>query len=251
MNLILKLILVIKTINNFHTAIFDRIGIMHGEVTYYLKKNNLKFIARAGSEDLSEIVVVGSGSEYKLDLINLSKNPTIVDLGGHIGSFSIPLARKLKNKCKIYTFEPDKNNYELLKRNIKLNNIKSITSYNYAIGAKNGIGYLKNKNINNDAYHLSDSKKDSTECEIKTLKKMFGNKKIDLLKMDIEGGEYKIINHKESFKFIKENVNYIFIEHHPISKKYNGLYVRELLSKSFNVIYENTNTITFENKKIN
>lgn len=250
MNTLSKLILVIKTIVNFPTAILDRLKLLNGTVTYKIRGNNLLFIARAGTEDIAEIAVVASGSEYKMNLIKLPKNPVIIDLGGHIGTFSVYTSRLLKNKCKIFIYEPDNENYSLLVKNIALNKIKSILPNNLAISDYVGKGYLKKENMNNDAYHLDNSNKKITNCSVSTLITVARNnnvKKVDLLKMDIEGGEYRIFQDQKSFNFIIKNVHYIFMEYHNIDKLRNYSKIKKLIENNFNILRDKSNVLTLEN----
>jgi len=246
MNLLLKLLLVIKTIQNFPTAIFDRLGLISGVVTYKLKRNNLKFIARSGTEDLAEIAVVASGSEYKLSHIKLPKKPFIVDLGAHIGTFSIPTSKILKGS-KTIAYEPDEGNFAILKRNILLNNIKSIKVKKVAISNYVGWGYLNREGVNTDGYHLNKNKKEDPNCRVSTLAKEFGNRKIDLLKMDIEGGEYEVFLHKASLAFIKKKVHYLFMEYHNIDSHYNYSLIKDLIEKNFIVLDSHGVTLALEN----
>jgi len=248
--MLFKLILVIKTIVNFPTAILDRLKILRGSVTYKIRNKNLRFIARAGTEDIAEIAVVASGYEYNTNSISLPHKPVIVDLGGHIGSFSIYMARVLKDKCRIYTFEPDDENYSLLVKNIALNKIKSIFPKKVAISDYVGKGYLKKEGMNNDAYYLDNSKKKTPNCKISTLSAIARSnkiKKIDLLKMDIEGGEYKIFQDKKSLDYIRNNVHYIFMEYHNIDKIRNYSKIKKTIEKNFNVLNERTNILSLEN----
>lgn len=247
MNLIIKLILVIREIINFPTAILDRLGLLKGEVKYNLR-NGSEFLARAGTEDLSEIAVVASGSEYKLDKLKLPKSPVIIDLGGYIGDFSIPTARSLKSKCKIYSFEPNLENYDLMIRNIKLNKIKNIVPSRVAISDFNGSGYLKTEKLNTDAYYLLENVK-KNNCRVRTLPSEFKKlkiKKVDLLKMDIEGEEEKIFKHKASLDLIKKTVHYIFIE---IGPKYESSQMKKILDKNFNTLFVHNNVLALENPR--
>lgn len=248
MNLFIKLLLVVKSIKNFPQAILDRLGLIDGEVIYYLR-NNTVFFARTKSEDLSEIAVVASGSEYNFKNISLPKKPVIVDLGGHIGSFCIPTAKKFKDKCKIFVFEADEQNFKLLNKNIRLNKVKSIISVNVAISDYNGKGFLKTKNLNTDAYHLDKNSK-YYNCSVKSIPNAlnkFNLKKIDLMKIDIEGEEPKIFNHRTSFKYIVERVNYIFIE---VDNDFNESEMKRSIEKKFKFLSRHKNIITYKNNNL-
>jgi len=249
MDKLFKANLIIKTIINFPSAFLDKLGILKGELVYKIRGKNIRFIARAGTEDMAEIVVVASGFEYDLNSIKLPIEPVIVDLGGHIGSVSVFMARMLKDKCKIYTFEPDKENYEILVRNIVLNRIHSIFPKSIAISDYVGKGYLKTEQMNTDAYYLDQSEK-NFNCQVSTLPKELKKKKvkkIDLLKMDIEGGEYKIFLHKQSFDYIQKTVHYIFMEYHDIDAYYNYSLIKKKLERNFRVLNKHANIITLEN----
>jgi FkbM family methyltransferase len=252
LNTVDKFFLVVRTISNFPTAVLDRLGFLKGNVVYKLRGKKLQFIARVGTEDLSEIAVVSTGSEYNMDLIRLSNNPTIVDLGGHIGTFSIPLAKSLNGSAKIYTVEPDRNNFALLNANITLNNVQSVTPLHMAISDYIGKGNLKNDTNNTDAFYLGNSG-DNNVCTVNTLRNAlspFDVKKIDLLKMDIEGGEYAILLDKRSFNYIKKHVNYIFMEFHTLDKKHNLALIKKIIKNDFKILNSPKNVLVLKNKNI-
>ena len=64
------------------------------------------------------------------------KISNILDIGANNGIYSIYYAKKYKNS-KIFSFEPVKKNYILLKKNIHLNKIKNIKTYNFGFFNKN------------------------------------------------------------------------------------------------------------------
>lgn len=246
MNTISKLVLVILTIVNFPTAILDRLRLLKGEVKYNLR-NGISFFARSGTEDLAEIAVVASGSEYKTESIDLPSNSTIVDLGGHIGTFSVLTAKQLRNRCKIYTFEPDIENFKILQKNIILNKITSVYPKNIAISDYVGKGYLKTEKMNTDAYHLALGKNKKNNCIVNTLPYALREhriKKINLLKMDIEGEERNIFKHKASLTYIKKMVHYIFIE---IDPHYGSSQMKKIIDENFIILNRHKNILTLEN----
>lgn len=254
MNTIKKLFLVVKVIKNFHIAILDRLGIIHGTVLYKLRDPKIELYARAGTEDIAEIAVIASGSEYNLDLIKLSKSPTILDLGGHIGAFSIPVATKLNNVCTIHTFEPQKDNYKLLLRNIKQNKAISIHPQNIAISNRNGKGFLHSITKNTDAYYLEKKSKKKPNCVVKTLPDSLKNYKIstiDIVKIDIEGGEYQLFQHLDTMEFLRNHAKYIFMEFHNIDEDQNYSVIEKATKGSFRVIEKTSNTVVLKNAKQN
>lgn len=86
--------------------------------------------------------------EYLIQLVHkelkTKKHVLFIDIGAHIGVYTIALGNKLKrysNHFKIIAFEPNannfySNNYTLLKKNIKVNNLSNVTVYNKGLGSK-------------------------------------------------------------------------------------------------------------------
>lgn len=74
-------------------------------------------------------------NESKLFKKIIKKDWVILDIGANIGYHSI-IFSKLANKGRIYAFEPAHNNYELLLRNIKVNNCMNIFPQKLALGER-------------------------------------------------------------------------------------------------------------------
>ena len=67
-------------------------------------------------------------------LIDQYKIEYFLDIGAHMGYYSIKLSKK---KIKIYAFEPIKNNYEQLKQNKLINKFTNLEIYNFALSNEN------------------------------------------------------------------------------------------------------------------
>lgn len=151
---------------------------------------------------------------------------TVVDVGAHIGSFSIVAASKGKAQ-NVYAIEPDFNNFYLLKKNIKLNKFgKIIHPINVALSDKNGLEplhYLKGLNsgqrslvYNTDVFTKIDYVPTIT---FKTLMSIIEDTP-DCLKMDIEAAEFKVLMKEENIDLLKR---FTFIDidiHSPANTDY-------------------------------
>ncbi len=138
--------------------------------------------------------------EIEINILNklVNKNSTCIDIGSCHGSYT----RILSNYSKeVYSFEPEKSNFEYL---TEVLNQKNIILKKLALSDKVGSNFLHIptiKGTKNTAMSslLGDIKKKNIKFQkIKTvtLDYFFRNKKIknlDLIKIDVEGAEYKVI----------------------------------------------------------
>lgn len=148
------------------------------------------------------------------------KNPTIIDCGSHIG-ISIHFFKSIYPKATILGFEPDPNNFILLQKNITKNKLSNIFLINKAVWSKNGHSTLygfTNKDTSGWSWDNSlvpniwSDKNVKNKFSIQTCRlSEFINTPIDLLKLDIEGSEAKVV--KEILSKLKF-VNNLYIEFH-------------------------------------
>lgn len=255
LNILSKSFLAFKTISNFHTFILDYAGLLHRDVEYHIKGKDVKLVARGGTPDCKEIVVVMSGYEYNLAVLPQMLSPVIFDLGAHIGSFSLYAINYFKHaNPKVFAFEPDKENFVYLQKSLYINNINSdvCVTRNCAIGNYNGWAML-DKSKNNDAYFITDDPKEKSyeNCSICTLPAVansFGVNRIDILKMDIEGGEYAVLGDDLSYEFIANAVCFIALEHHALNNDRNVNWIKKRLNKHFDICLERGNVAFFINR---
>ena len=139
-----------------------------------------------------------------------SNKPVIIDCGANIGLSAIYF-KLLYPDSTVVAFEPDNNNFELLKKNSELNNFKNVKLHKKAVWIKDGtISFEANES---EASRINEENADNVilvEC-IKLASFLSNYQKIDFLKMDIEGAEDKVI-HDCSDVLI--NIQNMFIEYH-------------------------------------
>ncbi|WP_371504435.1 FkbM family methyltransferase [Nitrosopumilus adriaticus] len=68
----------------------------------------------------------------------IKKNDIIIDVGANIGTITLTCATKTGEGGKVYSIEPNPVIFEYLERNIKLNHMKNVITFNNAIGNKSG-----------------------------------------------------------------------------------------------------------------
>lgn len=69
---------------------------------------------------------------------HLSPGGVLYDVGANIGTVSIPLARSVPG-LSVYAFEPQLPVYQLLMRNIAVNDLLSIEAFPWAVGERDGL----------------------------------------------------------------------------------------------------------------
>ncbi|MEK7551540.1 MAG: FkbM family methyltransferase [Patescibacteria group bacterium] len=153
----------------------------------------------------------GKWEEYETDLFkkNIKSGDIILDIGAHIRYYTLIAAKIVGNKGKVYAFEPDPKNFQILKRNTEENKYKNVVLVNKALSNKSGsIKLFLNKENTGDhrIYDSADNRK-SINIQAITLDDFFKDKakKVDLIKMDVQGAEVHIFNGGNNL--IKRNNN--------------------------------------------
>ncbi len=214
-NKITTFVKLVKTIRNYPTYLKDYFGKIKGQYLFYHLRNGLKYKVRGGSTDRFILNEVWIHKSYNPKGFEINQNDIVVDIGGHIGVFTI-LASHYAKFGKVYTFEPMKENFELLRDNIEINNAVNVSFFNKAVSDKNGeIGFFISQTKNKGQNSLQKLEESQREVVVETISfKDFLRKlpRIDFLKMDCEGGEYKILPSlsRDDFKKIKK----ISMEYH-------------------------------------
>ena len=129
------------------------------------------------------------------------KNWVVFDVGANIGQTAIPLSVKVGEIGAVYCFEPDKENFERLSRNIDLNpEIKNIHPYRMALGDGSEIRLkaIRGSPINSGSVYIEREYTDTSDSlvYIITLDEFVSQqkiKKLEMIKIDVEGYELKVL----------------------------------------------------------
>ncbi len=136
---------------------------------------------------------------------NIDEDSVFIDCGANQGFYSIPVSGH-HPECKIYAFEPSKQEMFLLKENIKLNKFTNITLSEDAVADKDGVLIFKDDNLELNStkggFILDDDKiissEKTTTINAITLDTFVKNLEIDkkkkiLIKIDLEGYDFNAI----------------------------------------------------------
>lgn len=185
---------------------------------------------------LSDIVMTSSAWEpYVQDVFISKTDDVMIDVGAHIGIYSIPIAIQVGESGKVLAFEPNPKNAMILRKNIELNKLKNIIMFEKAVSNKNQTSNLALSDDPMLSMIVDNAEEKNVEIECVTLDSIYEKlklEKIDWLKIDAEGSEIKVI---EGAKSLLEKFHpKIIIE----VRKENETKLKELLNQGkYNVKY--------------
>jgi FkbM family methyltransferase len=155
--------------------------------------------------------------QYRLNKIELPANPVIIDVGAHVGLFSI-LAQHKFPTSHVFAFEPMANTYAALQDNLIKNDCKNISTEQIGISGQDQIleFYGDEKDSACASAFLSSNKESLTArgmkletIQTKSLDTIFVENKIEhchLLKLDCEGAEFDILKNCQCLDLVDQIV---------------------------------------------
>lgn len=175
--------------------------------------------------------------------INIKKEkPIIFDCGANIGVATIFL-KWIYPESEIYSFEPDRKTFELLKKNIEQNKLENVHLFNCAVSDKDGFIDFFNDEDKPGSLLMS-TKKARTSKDVLQVKsvslssfmKSHNIENIDLLKVDIEGSEKDVFEDLNKNKLIDAVSKIILEYHHNINgqKSELGYFLKIFEENNFN-----------------
>ncbi|MBM3231769.1 FkbM family methyltransferase [Candidatus Pacearchaeota archaeon] len=224
-----------RSIHNWPSYLIDYWFNKKGVFSYKTTDGN-KFFIDSRSDDrfiLNEIYV---HNIYTNGIFKIRETDTIVDIGAHIGIFSMYAAKKAKNGL-VFSYEPAPKNFSLLKKHTEINNIKNIKIFNLAVDNKKELKkfYVARSDRHSGRHSFYKPEEISDEIIVKSttlasILKDNGIKKINLLKFDCEGAEYRILLNCK--KETLDKIDRITMEYHNLDQKRNVSVLSEFLEKN-------------------
>lgn len=129
----------------------------------------------------------------------IKKDTVVVDVGAHIGTFTLSASKKVEIGGKVIAVEAETNNFNQLNKNLELNEIKNVIPINVALSDFNGEkDFFITKGSGCHSFLSTSGQEIVDKIKIKvksldTLMREFNIEKIDLLKIDAEGAELEIL----------------------------------------------------------
>jgi FkbM family methyltransferase len=163
--------------------------------TRICKKGELFFEYRPATPDLQVLHEVVDCDEYHITQKTIGSKAIVIDIGAHLGSFSV-LAASHASEGIVLSYEPDSTNFWLLTRNIARNGLTNVKTFKCAVAGTSGPKTLF-RGISNWSHSLNNrgySRKDIIDCvTLPQILKENDVKTCHVLKIDCEGSEYEIL----------------------------------------------------------
>ena len=149
---------------------------------------------------------------YRFD--TSSALPVIIDCGANIGISSLYFKTIYPNATLI-AFEPDDSLAEIFQKNMLQNGVTNFTLHKAAVWTENGTISFNNKGSEASSIDVSGNSS-STVPTVKLASVLAEHPTIELLKIDIEGAEYPVI---QDIAAELNRVKNMFIEYHGLASE--------------------------------
>lgn len=157
----------------------------------------------------------GVWEPFETDLVRgeIGAGATVLDLGANIGYFTLLFAQLVGEQGRVFAFEPDPTNFEILSLNVERNGFQNVLLENKAVSDQPGMSRLFSNQTNRGDYRLYDSGDGRESVEVVTVsldQYLQGDQReIDFVKMDIQGGELAAVRGMEGLLRGRERLKMI------------------------------------------
>lgn len=201
-----KTIKAIKRMFGYQIGLIKPLKALHLYLTKNLKTRTANVFGHTmfldPNDDLS-LSINGEFEPMETSIVKkmVKKGDYVIDIGANIGYYTLIMAKLVGETGKVFAFEPDPNNFELLKKNVEYNGYKNVVLFNQAVSNENGtlkLYYTQNGSISR-TFDAGDGRR-SMDIQAVRLDDVI-KEKVDFIKIDIEGfeimamkGAYNILN---------------------------------------------------------
>lgn len=146
-------------------------------------------------QDSLNLSVHGVYEPFETSLVkqHIKKGDTVLDIGANIGYYTLIFASLVGDEGKVVAFEPEPELFQLLTRNIDLNQYRNVIPVQKAVAEGEGVTKLFIDTFSSVDHRMYDSEdgRESVEIEMVSLDRFLqaADRNVDFIKMDIQGAE--------------------------------------------------------------
>jgi FkbM family methyltransferase len=185
---------------NLATSDAHRMSVRSWLASSQLARHVMRFQMRDGASVRSRVVDGGGllsvyvDRDYDVPGLEWASMRTIVDIGAHVGTFTIWAAIRSPS-ARLLAVEPNPETFALLLENIRDNGLEDrVTAVNSAVGPESGTGSLElvEHSLGTRLARTTGRGPQVTVLTLPTLLRDAGLTDVDMLKVDCEGMEYSV-----------------------------------------------------------
>jgi FkbM family methyltransferase len=202
-------------------------------------KYNYKVYCPANKDDYQNMTI---REDELLEHFNPKEGDVVVDIGAHIGRYTLIGSKRVGPKGKVVAIEAHPSVLKMLNKNIKLNHLTNVTTLNYAVFSEETKIklYDHSKQVGATIYNtvMAGRVRDQdvfVEVNANTLDNILQQNGINAedvnwLKIDVEGAELEVLRGAANVLSKSKNIT-MFVEIHNVDSKSKNFYttIMELL----------------------
>lgn len=211
----------IRTFTTWYKIVFPFNRLFKGIQQMRLRNGKSIYVRSVRSMDVNIATDVLGGNEYELEQLHLPPNATIIDLGGNIGTFAMEMHR-LFPTAHTTSYEPYPANCIMFRINAPFATLvqKAATGRTGTVHLEDSVKYSSLQVIKEGGIVVES---ESLDDILKTYDI------VDLLKIDIEGSEYDLLDQASPETFNK--IQRIIMETHDVPGFDDLKWAENILSK--------------------
>jgi FkbM family methyltransferase len=169
---------------------------------FRVPKYNYEFYCRINKDDFKIMTI---HEDDIIEHFTPKQGDVVIDIGAHIGLYTIIGSKRVGTNGKVVAIEADPSNFEMLNRNIKLNQLTNVIPLNYAVYSKETkiklylpsgeSGFTKYNTIVSNWANTEDK---FVEVNANTLDYLLQinqirEEEVNWIKIDVEGAEFEVL----------------------------------------------------------
>ena len=200
-----------------------------------------------------DFIVMTKHEEQIMGLFRPSEGDTVVDIGAHMGRYTIPCSKSAGMSGKVVAIEAHPYNFRILQHNLRLNKIKNVSLLNCAVYSNRArlklylpdedLGYTMHHSLMTNylaSKYSNEIERKYIEVEADTLDNLLkarGINEVNWIKIDVEGAELEVLRGAREILSTNTRIS-ILVEIH--GKDTYGPTMELLKTNNFSIEFEKT-----------
>src|SRR5918996_3920552 len=223
----------IKFLGLGNSAVLIKISVPKYDYKFYCRINKADFMTR---------------EDGIIEHFTPKQGDIVVDIGAHIGRYTIIASKRVGAQGKVVAIEAHPGNFEMLNRNIKLNQLTNVIPLNYAVYSKETkiklylpeveSGYTIYNTIMSNRARTEDKFVEVNANTLDYILQSKGITDVNWVKIDVEGAEFEVLKGASNVLSKSKDIA-LLIEVHGLD---NHIPILEFVSSyNFKIEFEKSN----------